>query len=198
MGFSFSCVFSGCWIVAWDPFCGAGSKCMVISKDFPFNSRLFGLVKIWLCFPGWVVLWKIFMFAPNPGQIIQFDFRIFFRWVGSTINFSLFVTAGEHVSFREGIKVMLFRVLSWIYPQDASGKGRFSLESLRTKSLMVTLTGVWTQVLSCMICLCTPLSSTGCYRLENMLILVCNLKKVFYKKPWRREEYHFLVSILLC
>ena len=81
------------------------------------------------------------MFAPNPGQVIQFDFGIFFRWVGSTINFSLFVTAGEHVSFREGIKVMFFRVLSWIYPQDASGKGRFSLESPRTKNLMVTLTG---------------------------------------------------------
>ena len=27
-----------------------------------------------------------FMFTPNPGEIIQFDGRIFFKWVGSTTN----------------------------------------------------------------------------------------------------------------
>ncbi len=27
-----------------------------------------------------------FMFTPIPGKMIQFDLRIFFRWVGSTTN----------------------------------------------------------------------------------------------------------------
>ena len=26
------------------------------------------------------------IFTPNPGEMIQFDLRIFFRWVGSTTN----------------------------------------------------------------------------------------------------------------
>ena len=29
---------------------------------------------------------EIFDFHPNPGEMIQFDLRIFFNWVGSTTN----------------------------------------------------------------------------------------------------------------
>ena len=42
--------------------------------------------KLCLCNNGLDGGFKCFIFAPNPGEIIQFDVRIFFYWVGSTTN----------------------------------------------------------------------------------------------------------------
>ena len=38
---------------------------------------------------GWNTMWwfQSFLFSPLLGEIIQFDLRIFFRWVGSTTNY---------------------------------------------------------------------------------------------------------------
>ena len=36
-----------------------------------------------------------FIFTPNLGEMIQFDLRIFFKWVGSTTNYSRFFLGGQ-------------------------------------------------------------------------------------------------------
>ena len=58
------------------------------AREFPKNALDSGLgmivIRQEICFPGGG--FKYFLISPLLGEMIQFDFRIFFRWGGSTTN----------------------------------------------------------------------------------------------------------------